>query len=231
VRPPLTGNTQCSQGDLPVKSEIEAKIEYREVIGDANPGAFQPVRFSRVKYKASPEPHIDIRRFQRAYGDEGEEVYYPTKSGFRFLEREFRRVVKDYALMPETYVHPLIVKRSFKLLNDGQFESAVLQAFKTIETSIREKISAGPEDVGVKLIRRAFHAEKGPLTDQTLPMSEREALGNYMAGAFGYYKNPCSHRDVDMDFLMAFGRIVVASDLLKIIEKAGASSSPSTQRL
>ncbi|MHB0981026.1 MAG: TIGR02391 family protein [Thermoleophilia bacterium] len=212
-----------------MKSEIEAKIEYQEVIGEANPGAYQAVRFSRVKYKASPDAHIDIRRFQRAYDDEGEEVYHPTKLGFQFPEREFRRVVKDYALMPETYVHPLIVKRSFKLLNDGQFESAVLQAFKTIETKIREKINAGPEDVGVKLVRRAFHAEAGPLTDQSLPMSEREALANYMAGAFGYYKNPCSHRDVDMDFLSAFGRIVVASDLLKIIEEAGARGDASTR--
>jgi hypothetical protein len=31
----------------------------------------------------------------------------------------------------------------------------------------------------------------------------------------------CSHRDVDMDFLSAFERIVVASDLLKIVERAG----------
>jgi hypothetical protein len=30
-----------------------------------------------------------------------------------------------------------------------------------------------------------------------------------------------SHRDVDMDFLSAFERIVVASDLLKIVERAG----------
>jgi len=129
-----------------MKSEIEAKIEYQEVIGEANPGGYQPVRFTKIKYKASPEAHIDIRQFQRGYNDDGEEAFYPTKKGFRFPEREFRRVVNKYALMPETYVHPLIVKKSFSLLNDGQFESAVLQAFKTIETRIREKIKATPED-------------------------------------------------------------------------------------
>ncbi len=108
-----------------MKSEIEAKIEYQEVIGEANSGGCQPIRFSRVKYKASPEAHIDIRKFQRGYDDEGEEKYFPTKIGFRFLESEFRRVVKEYALMPETYVHPLIVRKSFKLLNDGQFERGI----------------------------------------------------------------------------------------------------------
>ncbi len=102
-----------------MKSEIEAKIEYREIIGEANPGDYQTVRFSRIKYKASPEAHIDIRRFQRGYDDDGEEKFFPTKVGFRFLEREFKRVVSQYTLVPETYVHPLIVKRSFQLLKAG----------------------------------------------------------------------------------------------------------------
>jgi|GEM_PF-5082348 len=37
--------------------------------------------------------------------------------------------------------------------------------------------------------------------------------------SFGYYKNPCSHRDVEMNFITAFERIVVASDLLKKVLK------------
>jgi uncharacterized protein (TIGR02391 family) len=203
-----------------MKSEIEAKIEYQEVIGEANPGGYQPIRFTRIKYKASPETHIDIRQFQRGYDDKGEEEFHPTKKGFRFLEREFNRVIKEYVLMPETYVHPIIVKKSFTLLRNGQFESALLQAFKTIETSIRKRINADPQDVGVKLIRKAFNPENGPLTDYDLPKAEREAFCNYIAGAFGYYKNPCSHRDVAMDFISAFDRIVVASNLLKVIEKS-----------
>lgn len=203
-----------------MKNEIEAKIEYQEIIGEAKPGDYQPVRFTRIKYKASPTAHIDIRQFQRGYDDEGEEAFYPTKKGFRFPEREFKRVVKEYTLMPETYVHPLIVNKSFSLLNNGQFESAVLRAFKTIETRIREKIDSTAEEYGIKLIRKAFHPESGPLTDFKLPKAEREAFSNYIAGAFGFYKNPCSHRDVELDFSLAFDRIVVASDLLKAIENA-----------
>lgn len=203
-----------------MNNEIEAKIEYQEIIGEATPGGYKIVRFSRVKYKASPTPHIDIRQFQRGYDDEGEEVYFPTKKGFQVPERAFRKVVKEYALMPESYVHPRIVRKCFELLNSGHHESAVLQAFKTIETSIRDKINAQPEDIGIKLIRKAFHSETGPLTDLALPVAEREAFCHYIAGAFGYYKNPCSHRDVEMDFITAFDRIVVASDLLKVIDQS-----------
>lgn len=203
-----------------MSSEVEAKIEYQCVIGEAKPGGYQPIRFSRIKYKAFPDCHIDIRQFQRGYDDEGQEAYFPTKKGFQFPEREFRRVVKEYTLMPESYVHPTIVDRCFSLLNNGKLESAVMQAFKAIETSVRSKIQAKADDVGVKLIRKAFNSENGPLTDRALPKSEREAFCNYIAGAFGYYRNPCSHRDVEMDFQSAFDRIVVASDLLKVIDQS-----------
>lgn len=203
-----------------MKNEIEAKIEYEDVIGEANPGGYQPVRFTRIKYKDNPTTYIDIRLFQRGYNDEGEEVFFPTKKGCRLQEREFERVIKKYTLVPESYLHPLIVKKSFTLLNTGQFESAVLQAFKTIETKIREKITASSEEYGMRLIRKAFHPESGPLTDTKLPKAERESFSNYIAGAFGFYKNPCSHRDVELNFQTAFDRIVVASDLLKTIENA-----------
>lgn len=202
------------------KSEIEAKIEYQVVFGEVDASGYRPVRFTRVKYKASDETHVDIRRYQRGYDEGGREVYFPTKVGFQFPERKFRSVVRGYTLVPETYVHPLIVKKSLPLLNSGQLESAVLQAFKTLETRIRLKLNAENHEVGQKLIRRAFDPDKGPLTNYTLPKAEREAFSNYFAGAFGFYRNPCSHRDVDLDPISAFERIVVASTLLKVVEDA-----------
>ena len=202
------------------KVEIEAKIEYEEIIGEACSGGYQPIRFTRIKYKASPETHIDIRKFQRGPGEDGEDVFHPTKIGFRFLENELKKIINKYTLLPQTYIHPRIMKKCFSLLEKSEFESAVFQAFKSIETSIREKTGASQDDIGVKLIRKAYHPENGKLTDYNLPKSEREAFANYVAGAFGYYKNPCSHRDVELDFISAFDRIMVASDLLKIIDRS-----------
>ncbi|MDG1132977.1 MAG: TIGR02391 family protein [Pseudomonadales bacterium] len=208
-----------------MNDEVEAKIEFQKVIGEANSGGYQPVRFTRVKYKASPTAHIDIRQFQRAPGDEEDEEdkYYPTKKGFRFPEREFRKVVEKYALMPETYVHALIVEKCFSLLNSQEFESAVLQAFKAIETSVRTKIGAPSELFGTRLLRKAFNPDTGILTNYSIPKSERDAFCNYICGAFSYYRNPSSHRDIDMDFIGAFDKIVVASDLLKTIESSEVS--------
>lgn len=200
------------------KPEIEAKIEFQKFIGEANEGGYQPIRFTQVKYKKSPTAHIDIRKFQRGYNGDGDEVFYPTKMGFRFPEREFKKVMEKYSVLPSVYVHKKIINKSFKLLSNNEYESAVLQAFKIIETTIREKIEAEPEEVGVKLIRKAYHPENGQLTDYKIPKAEREAFTHYMAGAFGYYKNPCSHREVELTFVEAFERIVVASDLLKKID-------------
>lgn len=121
------------------KSEIEAKIEYKKTIGDTYPGGFKPIRFTKVKYKACPYAHIDIRQFQRGYDANDEEAFFPTKKGFRFPERDFRKVLRKYTLLPETYLHALILEKCFPLLEAGHYESAVLQAFKAIETSVRKK--------------------------------------------------------------------------------------------
>jgi uncharacterized protein (TIGR02391 family) len=203
-----------------MNDRYEARIERRTLLFEAKPGSYKSVRISRVKYKDNDEPMIDIRQFQRGYDDNGEETYFPTKVGFQMTEREYRRSVEAYTLTPGRFVHPAIADRTFTQLSDGDLDGAVLKAFRTVEIEIRSKSGAAPEIVGVDLARRAFNPDHGPLRDPGLPTAEREALCHYVAGAIGYYKNPCSHRDVEMDFLEAFHRIVVASDILRIVEKS-----------
>jgi len=168
---------------------------------------------------------IDIRIFQRGYShndddDDEEYAYYPTKKGFQVPEREFAKVVKRWTIIPSAYMHPEIMDRSFELMAKRQFESAVLQAYKCIEVKIREITNSSKDELGVRLIRKSFDPQKGKLTNFDLPVGEREALSNYIAGAYGLYKNPCSHRDVKMGFYEAFEKIVVASNILKIIEES-----------
>ena len=200
-------------------------IEFQEIIAEANEGGYQPVRFTRIKYKNNPMVFIDIRVFQRGYShsedDDGEEyAYYPTKKGFQIPEREFGKVIKRWTIIPSAYMHPDIMDRSFELMAKRQFESAVLQAYKCIEIKIREITNSSKDEYGVRLIRKSFDPQKGKLTNFDLPVGEREALSNYIAGAYGLYKNPCSHRDVKMSFYEAFEKIVVASNILKIIEES-----------
>jgi hypothetical protein len=85
-----------------MNEEIEEKIEYQELLGEIDSGGYQPIRFTRIKYKASFETHIDIRQYQRGYGKDGGEAFFPTKKGFRFLERHFKKLLSEYALMQKT---------------------------------------------------------------------------------------------------------------------------------
>lgn len=199
------------------KLEIQAKIEYEKDIAQVG-NAYQPVHFKEVKYKNNSSLFIDIRRYQRGYDDEGEEVYFPTKIGFRVQKNEFvRRVVNNLTLSPNEYLHPVIREKSLSLLSLNKKESAIIEAFKCIEVTIRESAAYGNEKHGVNLIRQAFHPDTGPLTDMKLLYAEREALSNYISGAFGLYRNPSVHRDVEMSWEVAFERLVVASDILKLV--------------
>lgn len=201
-------------------SDLEGKIEYRTIIGESDPGGYQPVRFSRIKYKNNDLAFIDVRMFQRGYDDEMEEVYYPTKKGFQIKEKDFKKVVNNWTIIPDAYVHPEVFEKCYNLIANRKFDSAVLQAFKALEICIRDKADFDQDLVGVKLVRKAFNPESGPLTDFDLPYAEREALSHFVAGAYGLFRNPVSHREVEMDFFSAFEKIVVASTIMKIVENA-----------
>lgn len=201
------------------KLEIKAKIEYETDIAHIG-NDYQPIHFKEIKYKDNPSLFIDIRRYQRGYADDdsSEHEYHPTKVGFRVNKNEFvRKVVNKLTLSPNEYLHPLIKEKSLSLLNADKKESAINEAFKCIEVTIRQIASFGNDNHGMNLIRQAFHPKSGPLTDMSVPFAEREAISNYISGAFGLYRNPCTHREVDMSWEVAFERLVVASDILKLV--------------
>lgn len=201
------------------RTETMKAIEIQEQIGEVQLAGYNLVRLSRVKYKENPNTFIDIRIFQRGYDDAGEEVYYPTKKGVQLLETRFQHLIGKWTIIPTAFLHPLIVDRAFPLLVAGKFESAILQAFKSVEVAVRSAAGLKPDDIGTALMRKAFDPTRGPLSDGAVPMAEREALAHLFAGAIGFYKNPCSHRDVEMDFIQGFEMLMIASHLLKLVER------------
>ena len=59
----------------------------------------------------------------------------------------------------------------------------------------------------------------GTLADLNSQEAEREALSNLFAGAIGSYKNPHSHRNVELEEpLEAAEIIMLASHLLRIVQ-------------
>jgi hypothetical protein len=77
------------------------------------------------------------------------------------------------------------------------------------------------DEIGTKLMRKAFDPDKGPLRNEFLGKEEREATAHVFAGAMGLFRNPAGHRDVDLDPPEARDLIYFANHLLRLLDKIG----------
>lgn len=123
-------------------------------------------------------------------------------------------------VFPKNSLHPEISSKTFSLFLSGDYETAIFKAYKLVEIAVRDSCN---EDFaalyGVDLMRKAFHPKNGPLTIQTEPEAEKEALMHLFAGAVGRFKNPSSHRHVPIDSPQETIEILsFASHLLRIID-------------
>jgi uncharacterized protein (TIGR02391 family) len=128
-------------------------------------------------------------------------------------------------LFPRELIHSTIRDKVWAALARGDLDEAVFAAFKAVEVAVREAGRYAPTDLGADLMRKAFDPSdtpkdnRGKLTNLAHPLGEREALAHLFAGAIGSYKNPHSHRTVNLDDpAEAREQVMLASHLLRIIE-------------
>lgn len=194
-------------------------IVLQEVIAETGRRNYEMLRLTRIRYQENPYTFLDLRLFSRGYDDTGDECYYPTKKGIQIKEEQFQRLIGKWTLVPSMLLHPIILKRAFPALRREEFDTAVFRAFKAVEVQVRNLGKLPADLIGTKLMRKAFDIETGVLSDPTSPRAEREALAHLFAGAIGCYKNPHSHRDIDVTFNEAFEMLLVASHLLQILDR------------
>lgn len=154
--------------------------------------------------------------------------YVATRRGAVAADREKLKALVKAEELPESFVHPTFLLHVRPLFLQGRFETAVFEAFKSLEIAIRDQSGLGPELVGVKLAVTAFRVEDGPLRSPVAEFGECQALMNLMQGAIGSYKNPASHRRVSIQVREAREMIIMASHLLNIVEMHGVLYAPAS---
>lgn len=129
-------------------------------------------------------------------GQEGEWRFI-TRRGIKALQEEdFSSYVKGSLLSSET-LHPILVRKVKPLFLRGDYDTAIFQAFKIIEVQVRKTGRHTKGDIGVSLMRKAFHPQTGSLTNTHSEKSEKQAMSDLFSGAIGLFKNPVSHRFIE----------------------------------
>ena len=155
-------------------------------------------------------------------GSQGEWVFI-TRRGKKLTTAEDLKAYRRGDVLPRRLLHPRLAQKVWASFLRGDYDTAVFQAFKEVEVRVREAGSFADIDIGVILMRKAFEPEKGPLSDTSAPKAEQEALAHLFAGAIGSYKNPHSHRSVNIEAGEAAEMIMLANHLLNIVEKRAST--------
>lgn len=116
-------------------------------------------------------------------------------------------------------LHEKVVIKCKSYFDGGDYDTAILNGMKLIETGLREKGGFGNPDIGAKLVEKAFHAKNSPF-EMPEDQGERAGWEFLFKGMIQALKNPHSHRFVGIsNKTEAFQLLSFISYLLNFIDK------------
>jgi len=133
--------------------------------------------------------------------------------------------------LPKADVAKLIISRGDLFLRSyedymrGDYETSIFKAYKLLEEKVREKSNLQPSDFGTPLIDKAFMPNVGILRHPGAKTpGEQDGIRYLIRGAYSVFKNPRSHRTVDLeDPNTTIEALVLAKLLLDIVDQCEIS--------
>jgi uncharacterized protein (TIGR02391 family) len=126
--------------------------------------------------------------------------------------------VKSY--IDPSFLHPALLKAPLKNFTSGEFDTAIYQAFKEVEVSVRKAGALPTHSHGSGMIETAFRPKLGPLANTTLDEQEQRGEQSLVVGAFKRYRNASGHRDSGIDDIVEVAEILALASLcLRLIDR------------
>ena len=118
----------------------------------------------------------------------------------------------------ELQLYPDIRSKCWDLYTAGKYDDAILNATKAVEVAVRSKAKLPQSSVGVDVINAAFSVKK-PLLRYSKIDAEQEGMMSLLRGIIQVFKNPQSHRFVEVqDKSECLSVLLMCSNLLYVVD-------------
>ena len=161
-----------------------------------------------------------INEFENMYGYSFKVQTYPYWGNADILEAkklQIQNLLNSWQVNAKYQQFELFDDTIVSLIVDNHSSTAVFEAFKYIETIVREKGGYSKTEKGVPLMRKAFNKDNGPLINPEWTDAEKEAIVALFAGAIGFMKNPSSHHMISIEKDQALEMLNFAHYLLRVL--------------
>jgi len=116
------------------------------------------------------------------------------------------------------FLHPKLTEKCADHFLTKKYDDCILNATKVVEVAVRDAAGLPNTELGVNLMRKAFKPDN-PILRYSDTAAEQEALMHLFSGFIGVFKNPHSHRFLEIkDPLAAYEILSFANHLVGLVE-------------